>query len=546
MRVLMLAASLALTPSAALCWETDEFMVLLGWPTEVACPDEEALARAMSEAGINTVMWDLAKLELCRKYGLRLAVNHGPVVPGDLISEEQVVEWRASPRWPKDVPPLTTDLVAQVLHDPVVWGYHICHEPDEKLFPFCAQVLAEFHQADPGRPACINLRPNGAGLLRRYLDVVHPRILSYAHYQWWRGQQARHFPILEDYRRASLDAGIPLVRWLEVNAGQAEYDDSAPLPEDNAEKLRYTVYTSLAYGVKGVAWFTASKLFEHGAARLRPCGRDVAALNAELKNLGPVLVRLRSLDVFHTAPVLAPCRPIPDGIGVQTDTPELVLGVFQHRDDEGSDYVLVAHKGIEESRTASLRFRHRPSKVFRLHKADGRWALVPVQRTEGGSVIELLLGPGDGELLRVRPRIITPKPHAVGDEPPLLLDEGQQGPPAQGGEVADNSRCQHCHLNYVREEIAVVHARANIGCADCHGESDEHIADESWASGGKGTPPGTMYRREEVNRFCLGCHTRDRISKKQHGAFLAGAADEKYCTDCHGEHRLAVRRCKWK
>jgi hypothetical protein len=32
----------------------------------------------------------------------------------------------------------------------------------------------------------------------------------------------------------------------------------------------------------------------------------------------------------------------------------------------------------------------------------------------------------------------------------------------------------------------------------------------------------------------------------EHKAFLAGTAKEKYCTDCHGEHRLLERKCKWK
>jgi hypothetical protein len=521
----MLAASLALAPSAAFPWEMDQFLVLLGWPTEVQCPDDEALARVMSHAGINTVMWDLRRLELCRKYGLRLAVPHGAAVTEDL-------------------------------DDPAVWGYHILHEPDERQFPFCAEVVAKLHQADPGRPAHVSVRADGGDLLRRFLEVVRPRILSYAHYQWWWGQQARHFPLLEDHRHASLDAGIPLVRWVEVNAAEGDSGGSSPLPQDNAVKLRQSVYTSLPYGIKGVEWFTAEKLFRHAAAELRPCGEDVAALNAELKRLGPVLVRLRSRDVFHTAPVPAACRPVPGGLGVATDTPDLVIGILEHPDDGRSDYLLVANKSIRESRHVRLRFGRRPSGARRLSKRSGRWAPLRVRRADEAGVLELSLAPGDGELLRVRPRTITLKPSTrpgeriadapplvLDDEPPLLLDDGPQRP---GQEMADNSRCHHCHLNYVQEQLAVVHARANMGCAHCHGASDEHIADESWASGGNGTAPDTMYRREQVNPFCLSCHAKDTLPEPEHGAFLAGAADKRHCTDCHGEHRLAVRRCKWK
>jgi hypothetical protein len=131
-------------------------------------------------------------------------------------------------------------------------------------------------------------------------------------------------------------------------------------------------------------------------------------------------------------------------------------------------------------------------------------------------------------------------------EPLLLLDGGEKRPAVPAGPVADNSRCFVCHLNYVQEDIAARHARANIGCVNCHGNCDAHIADESWASGGNGTPPGILYTRDKVNPFCFGCHSRDKLPALHHAAFLAGTAKETYCTDCHGQHRLAQRKCKWK
>jgi len=549
-RVLILAAALALAGTPASAYELDEFMISLGWPTEVECPDDDALARAMAEAGINTVMWDLPKLELCREYGLRLSVYHGEVVSEGAVSEEQLAAWQSQPAWPKGVPPLTTSLIQSILGDPAIWGYHIFDEPTEEQFPFYAKAVAEFHEADPRRPAYINLYSSGGDYLSRFMDVVQPRILSYDYYQWWWGRE-RHFQCLKEYRRAALQAGIPLVCWVEVNAGEAEQDSAALPPEDNAQKLRQSVYTSLAYGVKGIEWFTASILFRHGTAELQLCGADVAALNAELAHLGPVLVNLRSTDVFHTEPVAAGCRPIPEGYGIRSDTPGLVVGIFEPRDDDEFDYILVANRSIEERRDVRLRLDRRPSKVIKLRKTDGRRVRVPIRRVGEGSELRLSLAPGDGELLRLRPGIIEADrgtepaedaPLLLDDGPLLLLDDG----PAGEQEIADNSRCHVCHLNYMQEDIAVLHARAGMGCADCHGDCDEHIADESWAEGGNGTAPGIMYRREEVNPFCYGCHAGDEIDQVLHESFLAETAEEKHCTDCHGEHRLAVRNLKWK
>jgi nitrate reductase cytochrome c-type subunit len=132
-------------------------------------------------------------------------------------------------------------------------------------------------------------------------------------------------------------------------------------------------------------------------------------------------------------------------------------------------------------------------------------------------------------------------PLLLDDEPPLLLNDASN---AKTG--ADNSRCFVCHINYMQESLAVSHAQANIGCKDCHGESDAHIADESWASGGTGTPPEVMYPRAKINPACMACHPEGRISADQHQSVLAGTAQKSVCTDCHGNHRLNNRRCKWK
>ncbi|MHC4645538.1 MAG: hypothetical protein ACYTBJ_08545 [Planctomycetota bacterium] len=130
------------------------------------------------------------------------------------------------------------------------------------------------------------------------------------------------------------------------------------------------------------------------------------------------------------------------------------------------------------------------------------------------------------------------------DDEPLLLDAEPDGNSPEEP-LADNSRCHVCHINYTQEDIALTHARAGIGCNKCHGQSDEHIADESWASGGNGTPPEIMYTRDRINQACMSCHPRDKIDTEQHEPLFAANGD-KVCTDCHGNHRLHERRCKWK
>lgn|GEM_PF-378165 len=129
-------------------------------------------------------------------------------------------------------------------------------------------------------------------------------------------------------------------------------------------------------------------------------------------------------------------------------------------------------------------------------------------------------------------------------EAPLLLDDGPAEEEAVGG--ADNSRCEVCHINFMQEELTKVHAKADIGCAKCHGESDAHIADESWASGGNGTAPERMFPKNTINAFCLECHPRNKINAEAHKEFFAESNGQSVCVDCHGKHRMATRKCRWK
>jgi hypothetical protein len=143
------------------------------------------------------------------------------------------------------------------------------------------------------------------------------------------------------------------------------------------------------------------------------------------------------------------------------------------------------------------------------------------------------------------PNTIAKESAQPAESAPLLLKDE----PSDGGSsksAADNSRCFVCHVNYMQEKIAVNHANAGIGCVRCHGTSDAHIADESWASGGNGTAPDRMYPRDKINPACMECHARNKIDAPQHQAVLADTEGKQVCTDCHGSHRLPQRRCKWK
>ncbi|MHC4889862.1 MAG: hypothetical protein ACYTEO_10430, partial [Planctomycetota bacterium] len=109
-----------------------------------------------------------------------------------------------------------------------------------------------FQKADPYRPTYINL--NEQDNLEEFIRIIQPWILSYDHYQWWFGRE-QYFILLEKFRKHSLEADIPFIVWVEACA-----QPNWIYPEDNAQKIRQSVYCSLAYGAKGIQWWSWSPL----------------------------------------------------------------------------------------------------------------------------------------------------------------------------------------------------------------------------------------------------------------------------------------------
>lgn len=143
-----------------------------------------------------------------------------------------------------------------------------------------------------------------------------------------------------------------------------------------------------------------------------------------------------------------------------------------------------------------------------------------------------------------------PSPLVVDTEAPLLLDELAETEDSSSEKtaeaIADNSACFVCHANYAEEPLARDHAKAGLGCVNCHGDSFAHRNDEN-----NTTPPDTMYPANKIDPFCRECHaTHDAPAVDVIALYLKRCPSKSdpakiVCTDCHGEHRLQVRTVRW-
>lgn len=366
--VLSLALLLAVIPGAHAAWELDRFMIS-AW----GAPDNDTMARAYVAAGINTVMAKSAALDLCRAHGLRAIVTDA-----------------------------TPEFAAQHTADPAVWGWFVQDEPKAEEFPKVGERVAQFHAADANHPAYVNLM---AWMdLGQYLSTVKPRFLSYDYYQWWWGPQ-HYCWRLDAHRAAALKAGLPLICWIEANA-DPRYEWGKPgagyLP-DNAAKLRQSVYLALAYGVRGIQWFTGGLILRPGADGqpvLSQSGADITVLNRELQALGPTLLQLRSEQIVHTEPLPPHTTAAPESLWVQPRGRDLTLGLFTG--PAGKPYLMLVNRELNRERPANLWFQRPVKAVSRFDCATSTWqplALLPA--ATGQSAVRLSLPPGGGALLRV-------------------------------------------------------------------------------------------------------------------------------------------------
>ena len=175
-----------------------------------------------------------------------------------------------------------------------------------------------------------------------------------------------------------------------------------------------------------------------------------------------------------------------------------------------------------------------------------------------------------------------PPPLVVDTSAPLLLDKPTEAEDASAvaatRAAAENAACFVCHANYKTEFLVDSHAKADIGCVHCHGQSSAHRNDEN-----NTTPPEIMYPAEKIDPFCRGCHTAHDIpprtiiarwlkrSEKEANPSCCGCHEEDdvppeqvvvrwkersldknetdpgniICTDCHGDHRMKLRTVIW-
>ena len=312
-------------------------------------------------------------LDAVRAAGLKAFVSDGSTHVGD--AEAALEDAEISRR--------VRALVHKVHHHPAVFGYYLRDEPSAAVFPGLARWAAAYNKAHPKAVPYINLFPNYASPgqlgsatyeehLDQYVKTVHPRFISYDHYSLMDDGSLRggYFPNLEAVRKAALSAGIPF--W-NIVLSNSHFNYAEPTPGG----LRFQMYTTLAYGGRGISYFTYITP-EVGNYRLAPIDQFgnktptwdmLRNVNLQIHELAPTYLTLTSVNVFHHGEVPEGCRDDATSVHLKSvDGGNLVVGEFTGPDAQPA--VLIVNKDLHRSTTFGLEFKQ-PGKVMLVSPYNG-------------------------------------------------------------------------------------------------------------------------------------------------------------------------------
>lgn len=376
MRSFYLLASLSLTLSipalAADRFVQDRFAIGL-WVDPPLGPDLDARYAELAEANFTFTIAnsnpmkrpDIERLlAICEKHNLRAIVTTAGLPP------------------------------EQSPDSPACWGYSIVDEPSAAAFPDLRKKVDAIRAARPGKLAYINLFPNYANAsqlgtptydehVSRFMSQVQPDVLSMDHYPIFLPSgdgRDSYCQNLEAMRKAAGAAKIPF--WNFFNT--MPY---GPHSDPTEAQLRWQIYTSLAYGAKGLMyfcyWTPRGGEFPKGGAIIAVDGRrtrhydEAKRINAALVKLGPTLMKLESVDVRRvtskelsgkkTAEVLKG-SPLKDLTGDAWG--EYLVGSFRHAD--GRRAVMVVNYHFAYAAWPTLEFDAPMASVVEVDPATGR------------------------------------------------------------------------------------------------------------------------------------------------------------------------------
>jgi len=237
-----------LSVSLACAQDPKSFAVMAWGPS----PANEQQLRDMREAGLNiSGFCRAADLEKVRAAGLTCFVQ-APAIDG--------INW-LNPPAEGELRGLVRTLRQEIGGNPAALGVFLRDEPNAQMMPGLGKVSSLLRESMPGLWPYVNLFParvsadrlgtsDYGSYVRMLVETIHQPFLSYDNYSLVGGEMLDYFYTnLDMVRRLSLETKTPFWNCILANA-HFNYME----PSDATFNLQ--VYASLAYGARGIQYFT--------------------------------------------------------------------------------------------------------------------------------------------------------------------------------------------------------------------------------------------------------------------------------------------------
>ena len=255
-------------------------------------------------------------------------------------------------------------------------GYYVWDEPFEQNFNQVKGLNQLLNKYDPDRLSFATLFPSYgvynwqegeynwdnntyAQYVTQYLEQVDPTILSFNYYPF-RDNKERTNLVENDLWR---DFGYIRQKGLEYNKPLWYYFQAVSIdPEQvgvmNLERIRAQMYGALAYGVKGLSYYTTHRALLTDTFEKGPLYDDLTVLNHAVTNAGNLLFNARSVQLYHTgiSPALRAAYFLDDMTTstVIADAPDdLIIGVLQEPETD-QIFLVVTNKSHESAVEGTL------------------------------------------------------------------------------------------------------------------------------------------------------------------------------------------------
>ena len=383
--------------------ETPRRIALMAWGDS---PSDESQLRGMKEAGLNlSGFCKVADLDRVRKAGLQCLVTD-PRVNG--------YDWLHLPADDKIVESLRS-LQREIAGNPAALGFFLADEPNGQTIPQIGHVATLARPVLRGLLPYANLFPIYAtreqqkaesydAYAKMLLNGTGQPMLSYDNYSLIDGKMLdRFYTNLEIARRIGIETHTSLWNCI-LAVAHFNYME----PSDSTFNLQ--VYATLAYGGKGIQYFTyfSPKVGNYRLAAIDQFGNRTSTwdalrrINLQVQALSPTLARLHSTGVYHFPDVPEQGHPLSESRYVRSvelsqarNEPSLpgriLLGELE--DESGRPYCMIVNKDLTNSFSFQIELRQPYRKLIRVSSYTGE------EEDFGGEMS--WLAPGAGILFRV-------------------------------------------------------------------------------------------------------------------------------------------------